>query len=98
MYVESDGGFSIEKYNTAYPLKEYDYQIYELIRIMKLIQIRLIISIMMSIGYLSNLKKDRLLQLTTSFMQTGHSTEAFTSLNINSIEKSLCSHNEQRDF
>lgn len=32
MYVESDGGFSIEKYNTAYPLKEYDYQIYELIK------------------------------------------------------------------
>lgn len=25
MYVKSDGGFSIEKYNTAYPLKEYDY-------------------------------------------------------------------------
>ena len=32
MYIESDGGFSIEKYNTAYPLKEYDYQIYELIK------------------------------------------------------------------
>ncbi len=32
MYIESDGGFSIEKYNIAYPLKEYDYQIYELIK------------------------------------------------------------------
>ena len=32
MYVESDGRVSIEKYNTAYPLKEYDYQIYELIK------------------------------------------------------------------
>lgn len=32
MYIESDGGFSIEKYKNAYPLKEYDYQIYELIK------------------------------------------------------------------
>lgn len=32
MYIESDGGFTIEKYDNKYPLKEHDYEIYELVK------------------------------------------------------------------
>ncbi|WP_422404246.1 DUF421 domain-containing protein [Mammaliicoccus sp. JADD-157] len=32
MYIESDGGFTIETYDYKYPLKEYDYNNYDLIK------------------------------------------------------------------
>lgn len=32
MYIESHGGFTIEKYDNKYPLTEHDYHIYELVK------------------------------------------------------------------
>ncbi|WP_206749419.1 hypothetical protein, partial [Mammaliicoccus vitulinus] len=54
MYIESHGGFTIEKYDNKYPLTEHDYHIYELVKNKSINKADLKVLTKMKIGYISN--------------------------------------------